>query len=190
MDAKQNAEARECLLRLYPHAPAGDVEIILHAWQRNSGRVGRTPIINLESKTDIAVRAHVRHNHSSHKRRIHEGCRKQGVPRISGESLLEIRRQSNPEIRMVLNSWRGLQISVRRIPPGASQAALVVGVLAPIRNSELSSIEHPAPEQNAYLGSRRDLKLKLHVEKQQRRDEKLNDRKQKEGTEGPRNSSK
>ena len=170
MDAKEKAEARECLLRLYPNAPAEDVENILRrAWQRNSGRVGRTSKLTIEGKTHCAVQAHVRHRYSSYEQGIIEECKKQGIPRIPMESLQAIKRQVQPDIRKILSSWRGPQgaaktrqsaqkvvapknnqgpqtTRAKQIPPAAPWTPQVVGVLAPIRNSGLNPVENLAPK--------------------------------------------
>ena len=172
LDAMEKVEARECILRLYPLAPAGDVEAILRRpWKRSSaGRLSHWPKPTLEGKTNYAVREHVQYRYSCYERIVNEERRKLGLPGTLGKPLLEPEGQEL-EVQMVLDSWRGPQVSAQRItegqptqkimapkssqdpktmdtrqaPPGVPKAAQAVGVLAPIRNSGLTPIEHKAP---------------------------------------------
>ncbi|KAK0646721.1 hypothetical protein B0T16DRAFT_304031, partial [Cercophora newfieldiana] len=55
----------EALLQMFPKCPKDKIpQILKHALQKRSGRVGRTSTVDLEEKVKLAVRAHIRHCHT------------------------------------------------------------------------------------------------------------------------------
>ncbi len=70
------ARFTERILELYPGCPRAEAEAIArHACQRHSGRVGRTAAAKGfdERAVRLAVRAHIRHQHTNYDELIFEG---------------------------------------------------------------------------------------------------------------------
>lgn len=91
----------------YPDCPEGvDLEIAERACQRYSGRVGRTAAARTlaDEAVDLAVRAHVRHHHTSYDRYL-----------MSGYERDEARSRVRTEVEAVLARW---QASERPEPEG------------------------------------------------------------------------
>ena len=61
-DLRDNKKSRAAIRRLFPRMPVDSVEAILeHGFQKGSGRVGRTKILDEDKKVRLAVEAHIRH---------------------------------------------------------------------------------------------------------------------------------
>ncbi|KAI0139559.1 hypothetical protein F4776DRAFT_662512 [Hypoxylon sp. NC0597] len=66
-DKRVETNFRNSILSQYPKIPTSDLEnVVKHATMKYSGRVGRTSKLALNEKTQLAVRAHVRHNHTDY----------------------------------------------------------------------------------------------------------------------------
>jgi len=64
----------EAMLKLFPKLPKAETPNILkRALKKRSGRVGRTRRIDLEEKVELAVRAHIRHNHTAYDQMMKDG---------------------------------------------------------------------------------------------------------------------
>lgn len=62
-------EARVALLKLYPKVPEDEAEqVVRHAFEVGSGRVGRSGKLALDEKLRLAAVAHVRHVHTDYER--------------------------------------------------------------------------------------------------------------------------
>ena len=61
------------IMNEFPLAPEGEViEIVKHACEKRSGRVGRTRTKDYHEIAFLAVRAHIRHNHTAYDRILRE----------------------------------------------------------------------------------------------------------------------
>lgn len=76
-------------------------ETAAHATARRSGRVGRTSLLPLDKKVRLAVRAHLRHRHTSYE----EEMGRRGFP-LDDEDLRPIRRDASREVDEFLRSRR------------------------------------------------------------------------------------
>ncbi|KAF2088800.1 hypothetical protein K490DRAFT_10644, partial [Saccharata proteae CBS 121410] len=94
-DAAALDSARTALHRLFPAIPpAAATQVLGHAFQKFSGRVGRTAQMGLEEKVRLAVRAHVRHVETEY-----EGLLKSGLGRK------EARRKVWGKVEEVVRGW-------------------------------------------------------------------------------------
>ncbi|KAK4448944.1 hypothetical protein QBC34DRAFT_101059 [Podospora aff. communis PSN243] len=79
----------ETLLHLFPACPKDKIpQILKHALEKRSGRVGRTSTVELEEKVKLAVRAHIRHCHTPYDALLRSGvgrkkARQQVIQRIN-----------------------------------------------------------------------------------------------------------
>jgi hypothetical protein len=79
----------ETLLHLFPTCPKDKTpQILKHALQKRSGRVGRTSTVELEEKVKLAVRAHIRHRHTPYDALLRSGvgrekARQQVIQRVN-----------------------------------------------------------------------------------------------------------
>lgn len=61
-DSRDSERDRQLLLGNFPAIPTADVDhIMLHGFEKGSGRVGRTNKLDEDSKFELAVKAHIRH---------------------------------------------------------------------------------------------------------------------------------
>ena len=66
-DERDMAKAKAVLQKRYPLIPASDlVKVLSHAFQKGSGRVGRTSAQGVERKASLAVGAYVRHTYTDY----------------------------------------------------------------------------------------------------------------------------
>lgn len=66
-DKQMETDFRNSILSQYPKIPASDLEeVVEHATMKYSGKVGRTGNLALNEKTQLAVRAHIRHNYTDY----------------------------------------------------------------------------------------------------------------------------
>jgi hypothetical protein len=76
-------------------------ETAVHATVKQSGRVGRTSLLPLDEKVRLAVRAHLRHRHTSYEKEIG----RRGFP-LDHEDVRPIRRDAGREVDEFLRSRR------------------------------------------------------------------------------------
>ncbi|KAI1097788.1 hypothetical protein F4804DRAFT_151555 [Jackrogersella minutella] len=66
-DGKTESEFHLHVLSQFPHIPESEIPaIVKQATKKHSGRVGRTGKLDIASKVQLAVRAHIRHNHTDY----------------------------------------------------------------------------------------------------------------------------
>ncbi|KAH8699162.1 hypothetical protein BGW36DRAFT_294313 [Talaromyces proteolyticus] len=74
-DARDQKKAQEVLKETFPKIPAHCAERILkHSFLKGSGRVGRTTTKSAEKKAQLAVEAHLRHEHTSYDSLLDDGA--------------------------------------------------------------------------------------------------------------------
>ncbi len=98
-EAKTRNTVKQRMLELYPMMPSDEAEEITeHAFEVGSGRVGRSSMVELDGKIELAVRAHVRHSHTDYDRLMDEGWDRE-----------DARDEVRSEIGKVIEKWRGLE---------------------------------------------------------------------------------
>jgi hypothetical protein len=83
-------------------------ETAAHATVKRSGRVGRTSLLPLDEKVRLAVRAHLRHRHTSYEKELG----RRGFP-LDHEDVRPIRRDAGREVDEFLRSRRRAQSTLR-----------------------------------------------------------------------------
>ncbi|KAL9624031.1 MAG: hypothetical protein Q9160_001784 [Pyrenula sp. 1 TL-2023] len=105
-DLRDNSKARAAILRLFPQIPRDDIEkVIERAFEKATGRVGRTTLITLDDRVALAVWAHIRHEHTLYDSILGKK-RKTSVPTSDKE---KARRQIRPVIERVFLAWGGTE---------------------------------------------------------------------------------
>ncbi|KAF2429186.1 hypothetical protein EJ08DRAFT_591288 [Tothia fuscella] len=101
-DLTQLHHARSTLQDLYPRFPADKIDtVLLHAFERNSGRVGTAGNLSIGEKVNLAVLAHARHECTGYERLLRErGERSEGVRK-------EVRKEVWPLVERWARHWRG-----------------------------------------------------------------------------------
>jgi hypothetical protein len=90
-------EARAALLKLYPRMPEDEAEeIVRHAFEVSSGRVGRSRQLALEERLRMATVAHVRHVHTDYDNLL---------DRMERE---DAREEIRDDVREKLREWGGV----------------------------------------------------------------------------------
>jgi len=78
---RDDAAARDfeiSLRRQYPKIPRDVIsELVRHATTKYSGRVGRTSLLNLDSRVRLAVTAHIRHRHTEYDQLLRDGSNRE-----------------------------------------------------------------------------------------------------------------
>lgn len=98
-DAEHEATFAKWMGDLYPHCPRNErAAIARHACVRSSGRVGRSAAARQfdPSAIDLAVRAHVRHEHTPYDELL-----------ASGRDRHAARARVVPRVEEILAAWRG-----------------------------------------------------------------------------------
>jgi hypothetical protein len=99
-DAAYMAALASRIRELYPSAPVGvEHEIATHACRKHSGRVGRTAFAKelAPESIHLAVRAHIRHHHTSYDRLMSSGADRADARRLVAAHIEETtRRWLNP----------------------------------------------------------------------------------------------
>lgn len=105
-DQREKEEARACLLRMFPRLPKGEDEVILgRAWEKSSGRVGRTSKLPLESKVRKAVVAHVRHAYTGYEDKLQGEFVKNGRKKVDPGVVEKVKNQIWGEVNKVIEHW-------------------------------------------------------------------------------------
>jgi len=85
------------ILRLYPNMPPKEAGVIAdHAFEVGSGRVGRVSAIDLNKKLELAVKAHIRHQHTEYDDMLNDGWEKE-----------DARRQIAGQVEKIHGEWKG-----------------------------------------------------------------------------------
>lgn len=77
-DAAIEGDFEEALKRLFPNAPKESIaKIVSHALKKRSRRVGRSGTVQLDDKVKLAVRAHIRHQHTEYEQLLRQGTNRE-----------------------------------------------------------------------------------------------------------------
>ncbi|KAI1879040.1 hypothetical protein JX265_003217 [Neoarthrinium moseri] len=103
-DEGMERQFREAIVKLFPKIPAADTpKVVKTAMQKGSGRVGRTGKLEVEKKAELALRAHIRHQHTEYEKLL-----RSGTPR------LKARDMTLDKVNEVVESWGGQILAARR----------------------------------------------------------------------------
>lgn len=109
-DLRDSATARAAVLRLFPRIPESGIDkVVDRAFEKASGRVGRTTLIGLDERVAIAVWAHIRHGHTAYDNMLDRKSKEESHV-IDKE---EVRRQIRPLIKRTFFSWGGTEQLMR-----------------------------------------------------------------------------
>jgi hypothetical protein len=93
-DAALNQEAEAELRRLYPTMPAADLDRCLkRAFRKHSRRVGRSGQMAMAKKAELAVMAHIRHQHTDYDQLMKNGMEREEARRKVMKEIFRIRRE-------------------------------------------------------------------------------------------------
>ncbi|KAJ4416028.1 hypothetical protein N0V85_002442 [Neurospora sp. IMI 360204] len=77
-DAAIEGDFEEALKRLFPNTPKASIpKIVSHALKKRSRRVGRSGTVQLDDKVKLAVRAHIRHQHTEYEQLLRQGTNRE-----------------------------------------------------------------------------------------------------------------
>ncbi|KAK8036130.1 hypothetical protein PG993_008744 [Apiospora rasikravindrae] len=97
-DAALEKQFRDAIVRQFPQTPAASVPLVVQrAMLKGSRRVGRTGKLDIETKAKLAVRAHIRHTHTSY----------DGMLRAKTHTKDQARDAILSKINDVCKSWGG-----------------------------------------------------------------------------------
>ncbi|KAI4153741.1 MAG: hypothetical protein LQ340_002130 [Diploschistes diacapsis] len=116
-DRRDIDNARTALMHLFPRIPIAVAEaILLHGFEKGSGRVGRTGTIESDEKVTLAVIAYARHNFTPYEEHIREFRRG-----MEGNKAKPLAREAiRDQLQEVLTAWRSSNVSV--IPSSLKEA--------------------------------------------------------------------
>lgn len=120
-DASLEKEFDKVIRQEFPHIPAASLpQVLNHALKKGKGKVGRTSTLDMRQKAYLAVRAHIRHCHTSYDQ----------LMRAPGGSLPkhEAREAVTNQVNSISRSWGGKVLSKpakKRAGP-RSRAAMAV----------------------------------------------------------------
>ncbi|KAK7418375.1 hypothetical protein QQX98_003995 [Neonectria punicea] len=96
-DDATEKEFETAIRKLFPHIPEEDIhKTIKRALKKRSGRVGRTGLLDLDQKVQLAVAAHVRHCHTQYDTLVRGKMNRN-----------EARSAIKPQATQILSRWRG-----------------------------------------------------------------------------------
>ena len=146
-DDKERSEARQKLLDLFPSIPTEEVEPILnYAFEKCSGRVGRTSRVGYDVKIKLAVHAHIRHRFTSYESLLRGGVKHQfaGISNIRDKA----RKLVASRIQQVAHEWRAevteLMGSTRSPPPALRATSEDLTNLSDKQRQIAKSLQQPA----------------------------------------------
>lgn len=92
-DAAIEGTFEEALKRLFPNTPKESIpKLVSHALKKRSGRVGRTGTVELDDKVKLAVRAHIRHEHTEYEQLLRQGKPREAARNQVWSKLNEVAR--------------------------------------------------------------------------------------------------
>lgn len=114
-ERKQQRDAArfvEAILERFPLIPKEEAnEIAEHTCTIGSGRVGRSGVVTVYEAVELAVRAHVRHNHTDYESILYDSS--EGY--MSFEERQEIRRDARKQVAEkideVVESWSSIEVT-------------------------------------------------------------------------------
>ncbi|KAK0623667.1 hypothetical protein B0T14DRAFT_407433, partial [Immersiella caudata] len=84
----------ETLMQLFPKCPRDRIpQILQHALQKHSGRVGRTSMLDLEEKVRLAVRAHIRHRHTQYDTMLRSGMSREEARKQVIQGIIDVEKE-------------------------------------------------------------------------------------------------
>ena len=93
-DAALEGNFEEAVLKFFPKTPREYIpQIVKHALEKRSGRVGRTGTVELEAKVNLAVRAHIRHCHTDYDKLLRTGMARHVARNQISQRLNEVAMQ-------------------------------------------------------------------------------------------------
>ncbi|KAK3956937.1 hypothetical protein QBC32DRAFT_57073 [Pseudoneurospora amorphoporcata] len=96
-DAAIEGDFKEALKRLFPNTPEESIpKLVSHALKKRSRRVGRSGTVQLDDKVKLAVRAHIRHQHTDYEQLLRQGTTRE-----------EARKQVFSKLNEVARLWGG-----------------------------------------------------------------------------------
>ncbi|KAF6231807.1 hypothetical protein HO173_010109 [Letharia columbiana] len=98
-DSRDHEKAHKVLLEFFPNIPEGAcTEILGHGFQKGSGRVGRSQILEDQLKVHLAVNAHIRHRLTQYDSIL--------AANRGQDAKLAAREMVYGEVRAIADSWR------------------------------------------------------------------------------------
>lgn len=92
-DAAIEGDFEQALKRLFPNIPKESIpRTVSHAVKKRSRRVGRSGTVQLDDKVKLAVRAHIRHEHTEYEQLLRQGKSREEARRQVWSKLNEIAR--------------------------------------------------------------------------------------------------
>lgn len=92
-DAAIEGDFEQALKRLFPNTPKESIpRIVSHAVKKRSRRVGRSGTVQLDDKVKLAVRAHIRHQHTEYEQLLRQGTSREEARRQVWSKLNEVAR--------------------------------------------------------------------------------------------------
>lgn len=96
-EVERKAEVKAMMLEMYPNMPPKEAGwIVDHAFEVGSGRVGRTSLICMDEKIELAVQAYIRHTHTEYDSLLNDGWSRE-----------DAREAVAGDIARVLDRWAG-----------------------------------------------------------------------------------
>lgn len=93
-DAALINEAEAELKRLYPSMPSIDLDRCLkRAFRKHSRRVGRSGQMEMKQKAELAVVAHIRHQHTEYDKLLKGGTSREEARKKVGKDIFRIRKE-------------------------------------------------------------------------------------------------
>lgn len=95
-EAKLRAEVVVKMLEMYPQMPKEEAgRIADHAFEVSSGRIGRTTLVEIKKKIELAVQAYIRHAHTRYDDLLNNGWDREAA-----------RQEVAGDIEQVLRRWQ------------------------------------------------------------------------------------
>ena len=106
-DTHELEKTKQLISRLYPSIPASSLDKVLsHAYEKGSGRVGRSTTSTAELKAHRAVQAHARHQFTLYDQILRAGRENRQKQLFSERVRKEARDQIDSELKLILRSWK------------------------------------------------------------------------------------
>lgn len=117
-------EARfyKAILMRFPQIPPEEAkEISEHTCEIGSGRVGRSGVVGIEAAVELAVQAHVRHNHTEYDTLLYDGTEEYMTDDERQQLRFEAREQVSNRIDEILEQWSGRETLIVSNSPTGSE---------------------------------------------------------------------
>ena len=98
-ETRYKNEFAQRIVELFPGIPTVDAEAIAKmSCEVGSERVGRTKMLELDKKVELAVTAHARHNYTDYEEHLEDVS--------DTDEYIDLRREIREEVDAVLDKWR------------------------------------------------------------------------------------